>query len=388
MGDESVGPAGDRVVRVAELALTPFAPGGISLRLRGRWTREARRPSLDEALEILAAVPRAMPVRLEAGALEAWDSTLVVFVRDLQRRLRTQGRELDVGALPEGVRRLLSLANETENAGVAKRNRRAGWLTRIGEQAIAFWNAAADMLDFVGETLLAIFSILARRNPMRWRELAYQFLRAGPSALPIVSLISVLIGLVLAFVGAVQLRHFGAEIYIADLVALGMSREMGAMMTAIIVAGRTGASFAAELGSMQANEEIDAIRTFGIDPMSFLVAPRVLALSLAMPLLTLYSDLLGMIGGALVSCGMMGLSFPEYYNESVASVDLVDFAVGLLKGSVFGVLIALAGCLRGMHSGRNSAAVGEATTSAVVTSIVAIVVADSILTVLYDALGW
>ncbi len=373
---------------MASLELASLAAGGNGLRLTGRWTRDEQRPPLDEALEIASAVPEGQTVRLDSSGLDGWDSTLVVFVRDLQRRLRERGRELDIATLPDGVRRLLALANETENAGVAKRGTRRGLLARIGERVIAFWDAAIDLFGFLGETLLAILSILSGRNPMRWRELAYQFTRSGPSALPIVSLISVLIGLVLAFVGAVQLRHFGAEIYIADLVALGMSREMGAMMTGIIVAGRTGASFAAELGSMQANEEIDAIRTFGIDPMSFLVAPRVLALSLAMPLLTLYSDLLGMIGGALVSCGMMGLSFPEYYNESVASVDLIDFGVGLLKGSVFGVLIALAGCLRGMRSGRNSAAVGEATTSAVVTSIVAIVVADSILTVLYDALGW
>ncbi|HFE48993.1 MAG TPA: MlaE family lipid ABC transporter permease subunit [Chromatiaceae bacterium] len=370
------------------LEFIPAESGRLIIRCAGSWTRDDPRPPLRVALEELHGFPAGGVVEIDASELTRWDSTFVVFVRDLDKAVRAENRALDCSALPDGIRRLLALANETENAGAARRNTRPGILTRLGERVLAFWDAATDMLRFVGEVLLAIVSVFAGRNPMRWRELAFQFSSSGPAALPIVSLISVLIGLVLAFVGAVQLRHFGAEIYIADLVALGMSREMGAMMTGIIVAGRTGAAFAAELGSMQANEEIDAIRTFGIDPMSFLVAPRVLALSLAMPLLTLYADLLGMIGGMLVSCGMMGLSVSEYYHQSLQAVGLVDFGVGLLKGSVFGVLIALAGCMRGMQSGRNSAAVGMATTSAVVTSIVAIVVADSILTVLYDALGW
>jgi phospholipid/cholesterol/gamma-HCH transport system permease protein len=210
----------------------------------------------------------------------------------------------------------------------------------------------------------------------------------GAQALPIVSLISVLVGMILAFVGAVQLEQFGAGIYIANLVGLGMAREMGAMMTAIIMAGRTGAAFAAQIGTMQVNEEIDALRTLGVSPMEFLVVPRMVALVLMMPLLTLYSDLLGIVGGAIVGIGTLDLSPLEYYHQTRHAVPLHNFSAGLIKAGVFGVLVATAGCLRGMQCGRSASAVGEAATAAVVTGIVAIIVSDALLTIIYNAIGF
>ena len=189
-------------------------------------------------------------------------------------------------------------------------------------------------------------------------------------------------------VGAIQLRQFGAQIYIADLVAIGMAREMGAMMAAIIMAGRTGAAFAAQLGTMQVNEEIDALKTLGLSPMEFLVLPRMLALAVMMPLLAIYADLLGMLGGAAVGLGMLDLGAAEYYARTAEAVSLADVAAGLIKASVFGVLVAVAGCLRGIQCGRSSAAVGAATTSAVVTGIVFIIVSDATMTVLFDILGF
>jgi phospholipid/cholesterol/gamma-HCH transport system permease protein len=202
-----------------------------------------------------------------------------------------------------------------------------------------------------------------------------------------VSLISFLVGLILAFMGAVQLRQFGAQIFVADLVGLGMAREMAPIMTGIIMAGRTGASYAAQLGTMQVNEEIDALSTMGISAMEFLVLPRMLALILMMPLLCIYSDLMGILGGVLVGTGMLDLTLTEYYNETVQAVGLFDIGLGVFKGGVFGVLVALAGCLRGMQCGRSAQAVGAAATSAVVMGIVLIIVADGVFAVVTDALG-
>ena len=198
---------------------------------------------------------------------------------------------------------------------------------------------------------------------------------------------SFLVGLILAFMGAVQLRQFGAQMYVADLVGLGMTREMGAMMTGVIIAGRTGAAFAAQLGTMQVNEEIDALITMGIPPMEFLVLPRMLALMLMMPLLCVYADLVGMLAGLVVGTGLLNLSLVEYVHETRQAVDLVDCGVGLVKSAVFGVLIALAGCLRGMQCGRSAAAVGAAATSAVVTGIVWIIASDGVFAVMTEQLG-
>ena len=209
----------------------------------------------------------------------------------------------------------------------------------------------------------------------------------GSQALPIVSLISVLVGLILAFVGAIQLSMFGAQIFVADLVGIAMVRVMGAIMTGIIMAGRTGAAFAAQLGTMQVNEEIDALKTMGISPMEFLVLPRMLALMLMMPLLCLYADLMGILGGMIVGVTMLDLSVMEYYQETKRALSLTNLWIGLFHSAVFGILVSLSGCLRGIQCGRSASAVGDATTSAVVTGIVSIVVATAIITFICQVLG-
>ena len=209
----------------------------------------------------------------------------------------------------------------------------------------------------------------------------------GAQALPIISLISLLVGLILAFVGAVQLKYFGAQIYVADLVGIAMTREMGAMMTGIIMAGRTGAAFAAQLGTMQVNEEIDALHTLGISPFDFLVLPRLLALVLMMPLLCLYADAMGIMGGAIVGMGMLDISLPLYWNQTMAAVTLPYIWLGVVKGCVFGFIIAFVGCLRGLQAGRSAQAVGQAATSAVVTIIVGIIVVDGLFAVICDVIG-
>ena len=209
----------------------------------------------------------------------------------------------------------------------------------------------------------------------------------GGQALPIVSLISFLVGLILAFVGAIQLKLFGAEIYVADLVGIAMVRLMAAIMTGIVMAGRTGGAFAAQLGTMQVNQEIDALRTMGISPMEFLVLPRMLALMIMMPLLCLYANIMGIFGGMVVGVYMLDIGFMQYFNETVAAVRFWDLGIGLFSGFLFGVIVALAGCMRGMECGRSASAVGDAATSAVVTAIVGIIVTTAMITVICNILG-
>jgi phospholipid/cholesterol/gamma-HCH transport system permease protein len=261
------------------------------------------------------------------------------------------------------------------------------WLARVGTATIDVVRGGATTLGFVGETVIALARFAVGRARYRRSDLMLILQEVGAQALPIVSLISFLVGVILAYVGAVQLRQFGAQIYVADLVGIGMTREMGAMMAAVIMAGRTGAAFAAQLGTMQVNEEVDALTTLGIAPMEFLVLPRILALGFMMPLMCLYADLLGLLGGMVVGIGMLDLGVVEYYVRTIEAISIADCVAGLIKASVFGVLIAMAGCLRGIQCGRSSAAVGAATTSAVVTGIVLIVVSDAITTVVFDLIG-
>ncbi|TAM41355.1 ABC transporter permease, partial [bacterium] len=209
----------------------------------------------------------------------------------------------------------------------------------------------------------------------------------GADAFALVSLISLLVGMILAFIGAIQLRLFGAQIYIANIVGIAMVRVMGAVMTGVLMSGRTGASFAAELGLMQTNDEIDALQTLGISPVEFLVMPRVLALIIMMPLLTVYADFMGILGGLFVSTSILGLNPVEYWQHTQAAVKLSNLWVGLIHSFVFGIIVAVAGCLRGIKCARSAAAVGEATTSAVVSGITGIVIATAIITLICQVLG-
>lgn len=326
--------------------------------------------------------------RFNSQALESWDTGLITFLLKLRRLCGRKHIEIDFSGLPDGVQRLISLATAVpERQGVRKGSAKENPVARLGNKAIRTTGGAQEMVAFIGDAFLTFLRFLVGKAQYRRSDLAQTIQECGAKALPIVTLISVLVGLILAFVGAVQLQQFGAQIYVANLVGLGMAREMGAMMTAIIMAGRTGAAFAAQLGTMRVNQEIDAFITMGISPMEFLVLPRMLALMLMMPLLCIYSDLLGILGGAIVGITMLDLGVSQYFYQTQGAVTLTDFAVGLVKSAVFGVLVAIAGCLRGMQCGSSSAAVGLATTSAVVTGIVFIVVSDSILTVIYDVLG-
>ena len=313
----------------------------------------------------------------------------MTFMVNLLESCKEKQISVDNSGLPEGAQKLLKLASSVpERKGTRRPVLGQPVLARIGNVTIEMHRNWGDLLSFLGETFYAVVSLIRGRARFRPSDLFYQIEGAGPSALAIITLISSLVGMILAFVGAVQLKMFGAQIFIANLVGLGMAREMGAMMTAIIMAGRTGASYAAQLGTMQVNEEIDALKTMGISPIEFLVLPRLLALCLMMPLLCVYADFMGILGGAIVSALMLDISFFEYYQQLQSAVALKHFVIGVIKAGIFGVIVATAGCFRGMQCGRSASAVGFSATSAVVTSIVLIVVADSLVTIICQILGY
>ena len=346
-----------------------------------------RLPAVSEVQRQIETGRAVQRILFDTQGVTAWDTGLLAFVSKLREWGSADGIEPDLTGLPEGIQRLLRLADVVPPRKTGPRDTRLPWLARVGTTGLAAWAGAVAMLTFIGEVFLAVLALLRGKARLRGSDLALYIDECGARALPIVTLISFLVGLILAFVGAVQLRQFGAQIYVADLVGIAMAREMGAMMTAIIMAGRSGAAFAAQIGSMQANEEVDALTTLGLSPVECLVLPRMIALVLMMPMLTLYADLLGILGGGFVGITILGMSPTQYLTQTLNALTLTDFSMGLIKGAVFGVLVALAGCLRGMQGGRSSAAVGMAVTSAVVTGIVFIILADAILTVVYNALG-
>ena len=367
--------------------ITSSPDGACTLVLAGAWNIQQGLPSAGEALGRLKAEEGIKKVAFDCTALTGWDSGLLTLLAKITEICTSRDITLDKSGLPDGLQRLLVLATAIpERTGARKTDIHDPFLVRVADATFNLQAGAREALTFIGDVTLALGRLLSGRARFRKAELFFLMQNCGAEALPIVCLISLLVGLILAFVGAVQLQMFGAQIYVASLVGIGMVRVMGAIMTGIIMAGRTGAAFAAELGTMQVNEEIDALQTMGISPMEFLVLPRMIALTVMMPLLCVYADLMGILGGLIVGVGMLDLGVMEYYNETVISLNLTHFWIGLFYSAVFGVLVALCGCLRGMQCGRSASAVGTATTSAVVTSIVCIIVATAIITVICNIL--
>jgi phospholipid/cholesterol/gamma-HCH transport system permease protein len=317
-----------------------------------------------------------------------WDSGLVSFVIAVAKACEERKVGFAPDGLPEGVRRLLKLATAVpEKAGARKQTLRPPLLQRLGEGWLGFLASAGSTISFLGEVTLGFMRLLSGRARLRLSDLWLLMQECGANAVGIISLISLLIGMSTALVGAIQLQQFGASIFVANLVAVSMVREMAASMTAFVMAGRTGAAFAAQIGTMQVNEEIDALQTLGVPPVDFLVLPRMTALMLMMPLLYFYAVLLGIIGGAIVALATLNLTPLQYYIQTTGSVGLVSFAVGVTKSAVFGALVAFYGCLCGIRCGRSAAGVGAAATSAVVKSMVAIIVANMLFSVLTNVLG-
>lgn len=358
------------------------------INLGGSWKLVDKPLSVNKVANEIKANSKIKTISFKTDKISDWDTGLLIFLIKIIDFCNKSGIQVDRKGLPVGVQRLLTLAAAVpERKGARRIGKKQSWLARTGSAATEIFNNTVDMVEFIGEVTLAFIKMLGGKARFRISDLGLIIQECGPQGLPIVSLISILVGVILAFVGAVQLKMFGAQIYVADLVGLGMAREMGAMMAAIIMAGRTGAAYAAQLGTMQVNEEIDALITLGISPMEFLVIPRMLGLGLMMPLLCIYADFMGIIGGAIVGIGMLDISPAAYFNQTQNAVALNHFAVGIFKSCVFGVLVAVSGCMRGMQCGRSASSVGIAATSAVVTGIVAIIVSDALLTVIFSIIG-
>lgn len=350
---------------------------GHRVRLSGVWNLETAPPPVERVVAELRAAG-AVRACLDADAVESYDSVLPAFVFAFAKAAGKARIEVNEATLPDDVTRLLEIARSVSPREGGSGDR-AGVVARFGRFLLEGFQAGVDLLRFFGRGMSATVELFSGRSSMRWRDLTDVFLGVTVSALPIVSLISLLIGLIIAFLGAVVLRQFAAEFAVAYLVGYGMLREMGAVMTGVIMAGRTGAGFAAEIGSMRVNEEIDALETFGIRPYGFIVLPRVIALSLAMPLLTIYANVVGIFGGYLVSEFMIGIPAPLFFEEMVRVVGVSDFWLGVFKGYVFGIAVALAGCLRGLQCGSGSGAVGIAATRAVVLGITLIIICNAII---------
>ena len=360
----------------------------LSVHLNGKWQIDQDVPSKEEMTDQLRQHPAVKHIVFDTTALNAWDSSLLIFLFDLTKVARKKEIEIKKAGLPSGVRQLITLATAVPKKEDASQSvSRDGFFARVGSDMVDFAKSAGDLVTFIGAAFEALVRMVTGRARFRASDLGLFLQQAGAEAVPIVSLISFLIGLILAFVGVLQLSMFGAEVYVADLVGIAMVREMGAIMTGIIMAGRTGASYAAQLGTMQVNEEIDALETLAIPPMEFLVLPRMVALTLMMPFLVLYSGLMGILGGALVAVGLYDINILVYLDRTKAAIGLNDLFIGLFMGVVFGILVALSGCLRGIQCGRSASAVGDAATSAVVTGIVAIIIATALITVVCSILG-
>ena len=355
------------------------------VRLGGSWSLESGHPSSGEIEQRVASASR---ISFDARELQGWDSSILTFLTKLTELCRQRQIAMDRSGLPPGIRRLLELAEAVpERKDALRQAKRPPLFERIGNATLAAGGGMTAILAFLGETTLTFGKFSRRQARYRGFDLSLLIQQCGAEALPIVTLISFLVGVILAFVGAVQLKKFGGQIYIADLVAIGIMRDMGAMMTAIIMAGRTGAAFAAEIGTMKVTQEIDALKAAGFSPMEFLVLPRVIGLTLMMPLLCLYSDFIGMLGGAAIGVGMLDLSWTVYFQQSANAITLTDVFGGVFKGTVYGLLVALSGCLRGLQCGDSASAVGDAATSAVVTGIVAVVAACGVFAVVFYILG-
>ena len=363
----------------------PSREGGIlTVRVGGDW--RITQPHPDWADTVAGEPPRR--VVLGGRELGTWDSSLALYLREARRWSEAQGIELVVEAVPEGAGKLASLLAR-KPVQAPKPPGVPNLVTAVGAATVQLWVETKDLAQLVGECVYSVARFFRGQALFRWRDCFAEMQQCGAMALPIVGLISFLVGVTLAYTGSIVVRQYGGDIWIADMVGLAVVREMGPMMAAIVLAGRTGAAFAATLGNMKANEEIDALATLGVSPIDFLVMPRIVALFFMMPFLALYSDCLGILGGMAIA-GAPPLNIPTnlYFAEMQTIVDLSDINTGVIKAASFGLLIGLAGCWRGLQADRSAAGVGQAATAAVVTGILLIIVSDSVFAVIFNILGW
>lgn len=369
-----------------EVTVHKDSPSDLTLTFTGDFLMTEQRPEVESITKDFT--PELKTVSCAGESLTKWDSTLLTFLMGIQDECNAKNVTFQVTGMPEGVQRLLALARAIpERPGTRREITRSSFLEKTGLATQRMHKGSESMLAFVGETSLSFGRLLRGNARFSKADLWVHMEDCGPNSLGIITVISLLVGAILAFVGAVQLSMFGAQVFVANLVGLGMIMEMGALMTGIILAGRTGAAFAAQLGTMQVNEEIDALQTMGIPPIDNLVLPRMLALIILSPLLVIYANTIGIFGGALVGIFYLDIPIQVFVERTFQYVNPWLVAQGLIKGSTFGLLVAFSGCLRGMQCGRSASEVGNAATRAVVTSLLLIVIADAMWTFIFIIIG-
>ena len=359
------------------------AGGDLRLDLSGRLDASRAGELWSEAIE---RVELARPARLVVAAdgLGYCDGSGAALLWELRARQEARGAAFELEGLSPALERVVEL--HRPRGGSAPRRRPVGAVEQVGHATLALLADLRELVAFVGTLLFSLGHAVRHPRRVRWREALGVAEAAGVDALPIVATVGFLMGLIMAFNSAIPMKTFGVEIFVADLVAIAMLRELGPLMTAIVLAGRSGSAFAAELGTMRVNEELDALSTMGVDPVRFLVVPRVLAALVVTPLLAVFANLCGLVGGLVVFLSF-GYPVVTYRNQVVGAVDAGDLCTGLAKAFAFGLLVAAVGCVRGLGTGRGATAVGRSTTRAVVTSIVLIAVVDGLFSVVYYALG-
>lgn len=362
--------------------MTPAGAGAsdaASIVLEGRITAYSAAPIWQAARDTLACNPE-RPVIVDASKLEHIDDVGIALLFDLLRQERPPAANVEIRDLAPKFAALVAGYDAKDFAQAPRVRARTGIIEHMGRATAHQIGYAQRMVAFLRECAAALGGALRRPSTVRWGEVLDVATEAGANAVPIVLLVGFLMGVIIAFEIGLVARQFGAVIFVVNGVGVAMLRELGALMTAIVFAGRTGAAFAAQIGTQKVNEEVNAISTFGLSPVGFLVLPRLIAATLVVPLLAVLADVVGLFGGALVMVGF-DVSFVQFYNQLLGAVTAGDFVIGILKAAVFGFTIAAIGCERGLSTGAGATSVGLSATSAVVTSIVLIVVIDGLFTI-------
>jgi phospholipid/cholesterol/gamma-HCH transport system permease protein len=347
-------------------------------------------PDYDKQLNNYILTDDIQTLVVDFNKIENYDSFAALFINTITQTTAAKGVSVSfTGMNPEMESFIGVLNREAQLPGdeIEYHSWIVSHVMDVGNVTVRILKDARKFTEFVGELIIKILILFVNPWKMRWKDFPFQFFRSGVAALPIILLILFLIGLVTGYQGAVQLHQFGADMYIADMVGISITRELGPLMTAIIIAGRSGSSFAAEIGTMKVSEEIDALNSMGFDFMRFLVMPRVMSVLFAMPLLTLFADLAGVIGGLVSALAVLDITLSSYINGLQGALDYGDVMGGLFKSMVFGFLIATVGCFRGMQVSGGAESVGKFTTASVVSGIFLIIVADAVFTFIFTSLG-
>lgn len=356
--------------------------------LSGSWTARG----IGAGAPLPHTTPRgtASALLMDGARIEALDTAGAWVLQKFLQRLRDEGNTVELRGLRPDFAKLLKIAEQQAagpgNAAATAAGASLSALEALGRNAAAAREQAAAMLGFVGESAAALAGSIRHPQRIRWRPILYNIRSAGFDALPIVGLLSFLLGIVVAYQGADQLRQYGANIFVADLVGLSMLREFAPLITAIIIAGRSGSAYAAQIGTMAVTEEIDAMRTLGIAPLELLVLPKIIALLIALPLLTVFADLLGVFGGMIMAQAQLGVGFGDFLDRFVKAVSVTAFMIGIGKAPVFALIIAVVGCFQGFRTRGGADSVGRHTTRSVVQSIFLVIVADALFSVAFSAL--